>query len=42
MACTETTQAHRPIDTGQREDREDRAAEAIPLAAGIVFGRSRS
>ena len=37
MTRTETNRTHRPIDTGQREDRRDRAAEAIILAAGIVF-----
>ena len=38
MTRIDTTRTHRPIDTVQREDRRDRAAEVILLAVGIVFG----
>ena len=38
MTRIDTTRTHRPIDIGQCEKRKDRTAEAIILAAGIVFG----
>jgi hypothetical protein len=38
MTRIDTTWTHRPIDTVQREDRRDRAAEVILLTVGIVFG----
>ncbi len=38
MARIDTTRTHRPIHTSHRSRRPDRTAEAIILAAGIVFG----
>ena len=38
MARIDTTRTHRPIHTSRRFRRPDRAAEAVILAAGIVFG----
>ncbi|MBK1671414.1 hypothetical protein CKO28_25775 [Rhodovibrio sodomensis] len=38
MTRIDTTRTHRSIDAGQRMRRKDRAAEAMLLAAGIVFG----
>ncbi|WP_207168961.1 hypothetical protein, partial [Rhodovibrio sodomensis] len=38
MTRIDTTRTHRSIDTEGRAYRKDRAAEAIILAAGIVFG----
>ena len=38
MARIDTTRTHRPIDTSRRFRRPERAAEAVILAAGIVFG----
>ena len=38
MTRIDTTRTHRPINTERRAYRKDRAAEAIILAAGIVFG----
>ena len=38
MTRIDTTRTHRPIDTERRAYRKDRAAEAIILAAGIIFG----
>ena len=38
MTCIDTTRTHRPIHTSHRFRRPDRAAEAVILAAGIVFG----
>ena len=38
MTRIDTTRTHRPIATGRRVLRSERAAEAVILAAGIVFG----
>ena len=38
MTRIDTTRTHRPIATGRRVLRTERAAEAVILAAGIVFG----
>ncbi|WP_200343487.1 hypothetical protein [Rhodovibrio sodomensis] len=38
MTRIDTTRTHRPINKQRRAYRKDRAAEAIILAAGIVFG----
>ena len=38
MTRIDTTRTHRPIHTSRRLRRPDRAAEAVILAAGIVFG----
>ena len=38
MVRIDTTRTHRPIDTGRRVLRTERAADAVILAAGIVFG----
>ena len=38
MTRIDTTRTHRPAGTGKRIRRHDRAAEAVLLAAGIIFG----